>query len=79
MQIAIELPEDFVRFQGQPAVQQDVRLSYGLWLFQTERVTLAKAAQVAGLDIYDFLSACKERQIPVLALTEDELLAEIAD
>lgn len=78
MQIAIEVPEDFVNFQGERVVQQDVRMSYGLWLFQSGRVTLAKAAQVAGLDIYDFLSACKERQIPVLAMTEDELLAEVA-
>jgi len=77
MQIAIELPEDFVHFQGERAVQQDVRLSYSLWLFQTGRVTLAKGAQVAGLDIYDFMTACKERRIPIIALSENDLLAEI--
>lgn len=35
MQIAIERPEVNVRFQGDLAVQQHLRLSYGLWLFRT--------------------------------------------
>jgi predicted HTH domain antitoxin len=77
MQIAIELPNDFVAFQSRQQVQRDIRLSYALWLFQNERVTIAKAAELAGLDIYDFMVACKENRVPVINITREELLEEL--
>ncbi len=77
MQIAIELPNDFVAFQAPQQVQRDIQLSYALWLFQNERVTIAKAAELAGLDIYDFMAACKENQVPVINITREELLEEL--
>ena len=77
MQIAIDLPGDFVAFQGEQTIRQDVKLSYALWLYQTEHVTLSKAAELAGLDIYDFMSACKNSRIPVIAIDRAELIAEM--
>lgn len=53
MQIAINLPNDFVAFQSPSDIEKDMRLSYSLWLFKNSRVTLTKAAELAGLDIYD--------------------------
>jgi len=55
-----------------------VRASYALWLYQRERVTLAKAAEIAGVTLYDFMSLCKSNQIPVLDISRDELVAELA-
>jgi predicted HTH domain antitoxin len=78
MQIAIELPNDFVAFQTAADISQEVRASYALWLYQRERVTLAKAAEVAGVSLYDFMSLCKSNQIPVIDLSKEELLAELA-
>lgn len=77
MQIAIELPNDFVAFQAQHQVQRDISLSYALWLFQNERVTIVKAAELAGLDIYDFIAACKENRVPVINISREELLEEL--
>lgn len=77
MQIAIDLPNDFVIFQGEQTVQRDIRLTYALWLFKAELVTIAKAAQIAGLDIFDFMAACKDNRIPVIAIDRAELLAEL--
>lgn len=48
MQIAIELPNDFVTFQTPAAIQQEIRSAYALSLYQKERVTLVKAAELAG-------------------------------
>lgn len=78
MQIAIDLPNNFVAFQATADIRQEVRTSYALWLFQRERVTLAKAAEVAGVSLYDFMSLCKSNQIPVIDVSRDELLAELA-
>jgi predicted HTH domain antitoxin len=78
MQIAIDLPNDFVAFQAVSDIQQEVRISYALWLFQHERVTMVKAAELAGVDLYDFMGLCKANQIPVIDITQDELLEELA-
>ena len=39
MQIAIELPNEFVNFQSAADIEKDMRLSYALWLFKNSRVT----------------------------------------
>ncbi len=77
MQIAIELPNDFVMFQSEPTLRQEISTSYALWLYQRERVTLAKAAKLAGLDLYDFMAACKDSLVPVVDISRQELLDEL--
>jgi len=78
MQVAIDLPNDFVAFQAAADIRHEVQASYALWLYQRERVTLAKAAEVAGVSLYDFMGLCKSNQIPVIDVSRDELLAELA-
>lgn len=78
MQVAIDLPNDFVAFQAAADIRQEVRGSYALWLYQRERVTLAKAAEIAGVSLYDFMGLCKSNQVPVIDVSRDELLAELA-
>ena len=77
MQIAIDLPNDFVQFQTDTDIQQEIRLSYAIWLYQQQRVTLGKAAELAGVDIYDFMSFCKVNKVPVIDLSRDEILEEL--
>lgn len=77
MQIAIELPNDFVTLQAKQQVQREIRLSYALWLYKAGRVTIVKASELAGMDLYDFMKSCKENQVPVIDLTRDELLEEL--
>ena len=78
MQIAIDLPNDFVTFQSATDIQQEIRNAYALWLYQTQKVTLAKAAELAKINLYDFMSLCKTNNIPVINITRDELLEELA-
>lgn len=77
MQVAIDLPNDLVAFQGAADTRQELRTSYALWLFQRERVTLTKAAEIAGVSLYEFLNLCKSNQIPVIDMSRDELTAEL--
>ena len=78
MQIAIDLPNDFVAFQAVPDIRQEIRTSYALWLFQRERVTLVKAAELAGVALYDFMSICKSNRIPIIDISREELLEELS-
>lgn len=78
MQIAIDLPNDFVSFQTMAEITQEIRSSYALWLYQRERVTLAKAAELAGLSLYDFMSLCKLNRVAVIDMTRQDLLDDLA-
>lgn len=78
MQIAIDLPNDFVAFQAIHEIRQEVRTSYAMWLYQQSRVTLAKAAELAGVDLYDWMIICKTHQIPIIDISREELQAELA-
>lgn len=78
MRIAIELPNDFVQFQAEPEIRAEVRASYALWLYQRGRVTLAKAAELAGVSLLDFMQICKANQTPVIDITREELLEELS-
>jgi predicted HTH domain antitoxin len=53
------------------------QLSHALKLFKSSEVTLSKAAELAGLDIYDFMNVCKQERIPVIDVTREELLEEM--
>lgn len=79
MQVAIDLPNDFVSFQALPDLQQEIRASYALWLYQHARVTLGKGAELAGLDIYEFMALCKRSRVPVLDQTRADLAADLAE
>jgi predicted HTH domain antitoxin len=78
MQIASELPNEFVAFQATSDIKREVRISYALWLYQKERVTLSKASELAGLALYDFMEVCKDARVPVIDITRAELLEELS-
>ena len=77
MPVAINLPSDFVAMQTADVIEREMRISYALALFKAARVTLSKAAELAGMTIYDFIRTCKENQIPVIDITREELLQEL--
>ncbi len=79
MQIAIDLPNDFVELQAIPEIQQEMRVAYALWLYQKQRITLVKAAELAGVDLYEFMNICKTNRISVIDISRDELLEELAE
>lgn len=78
MQIAVNLPNDFVAFQSPADIEKDILLSYSLWLSKNSRAKLAKAAELAGLDIYDFMTACKQNEVAVIDISKEELQEELA-
>jgi predicted HTH domain antitoxin len=77
MQVAINLPSDFVEMQTVTVIEREMRISYALALFKAARVTLSKAAELAGMNIYDCMKACRENRIPVIDITREELLQEM--
>jgi len=79
MQIAVEVPSDFMALREKQTVEQEMRLSYALQLFKNAEITLSKAAQLAGYNHYEFIDACKKERIPVINISKEELLNELKD
>lgn len=77
MKITLNLPNNFTTLQSVNEIEQDIRLSYSLWLFKNAKVTLAKAAELADLTIYEFMAACKKNDIFVIDMSKEELLEDI--
>ena len=77
MQVAIDLPNDFVGILTEQAIAREMRVTYALALFKDARVTLAKAAELAGMNIYEFMSVCKAQRISVIDISRDELVQEM--
>lgn len=50
----------FMVLREKQSVAQEMRLSYALQLFKSAKITLSKAAQLAGLNHYEFIDACKK-------------------
>ena len=77
MQLAIELPNDFMALEKEHEVQQEMRLSYALRLYKHAKVTISRASQLAGIDIYQFMAACKQEEIEVIDASKETLLEEL--
>jgi predicted HTH domain antitoxin len=75
--VEISLPNDFVELQGKPETQRELAQSYGLWLYQRGRVTISRAAQLSGLDLYDFMMLCKAERIPTIDSDSAALRSEL--
>lgn len=54
-----------------------MKLSYALRLYKHAKVTISRAAQLAGLDIYQFMAACKQEEIPVIDVSKEELETQL--
>jgi len=78
MQIALDLPNDFVALQPIKDIEREIRLSYALWLFRQAKITLSKAAELAAMDIYSFIAECKKNEVPVINISKEELQEELA-
>ena len=55
---------------------RSLRLEMALDLFKTDEVSLGRAAEIAGLDYWQFQAELRERQIPIVIEAEP---AEVMD
>ena len=60
--------------QAESVIRKGIAISYALKLYQRERVTLAKAAELSGPGLYDFMRVCKDNRIPVFDVSRANLV-----
>ena len=77
--ITIELPSDILLTlnENEKELKQDIKTSLALWLYQLEKLTIGKAAQIAGLSRLEFDSVLVKNGINVSNLTDEDVLDDI--
>ena len=71
MQVSIDLPDVYFSFYDKPTLVKELQLSL-LILFKQSKVSITKAANIAGMDLYEFMKECKRNEIPVINISVEE-------
>ncbi len=77
MQLTIEIPDQLLQGYNQNQTAQQIKLYAALLMFQSGQLSRGAACELAGVDSYDFLTACKLHHISVINTTEDEIEADV--
>jgi predicted HTH domain antitoxin len=60
MQLTLDIPDQYL--QGQNQTAQQIKLYAALLMFQSGQLSRGAACELAGIDIYEFFSACSIHQ-----------------
>ena len=80
--ISIELPQDaFSALRQEPAAfVREMRLAAAVKWYELERISQAKAAEIAGVSRAEFLAALSRYNVtPFQYHSADDLISEVAD
>jgi len=73
--ITKDLPDAYIKMFDESKLKDQVKLAYALMLYKQEDASISKAAEIAGMDIYEFMFECKKHGLTTLD-TEPESLKE---
>jgi len=76
MQLLIDLTDVYFSFYDKSTLTKEIQLSLALILFKQSKISISKAASIAGLDLYEFMKECKKNEIPVINMSVEELDSE---
>ncbi len=77
--IHIDLPSDILLIlnESEKELKQRIKFSLAVQLYRQQKVTLGKAAQIAGISRLQFEKALSEKKIPISFLDFDDVLGDI--
>lgn len=77
--INIDLPSDILLTlnESEQELRKRIKFSLALQLYVNQKVTIGKAAQIAGMPRFQFESVLSENKIPISTLEPDDVLRDI--
>lgn len=74
--ISIDFPSDILLSlnKNENELKQDIKLALAIRLFRLQKLTIGKAAQIAGLSRLDFETVLSENEVPISNLTIEEVM-----
>jgi len=77
MQIVIDVPEQYLLDDTVESLTDRFKLYTALMMFRTGKISAGAACELAGVDRYTFMAACRRHDIPVVNYPPEELEAEL--
>jgi predicted HTH domain antitoxin len=74
--LTLDFPADILLAlnSSENEIKEQIRISFAIRLYQTEKLSIGKAAQVAGLSRLKFETLLSQNSIPISFLTKEEVL-----
>lgn len=81
MQLALELPENIFSALRLPPTEfaREMRIAAAVQWYSERRISQEKAAEIAGQSRAQFIDELRQRKVPAIQISEDELDAELAN
>lgn len=78
-ELTLEYPDDLLVTSGQPRaeVEREMKFQLAVRLFEVGRLSLGKAAELAGWNRLRFADELGRMQVPVVNLDDEEIQAEL--
>jgi predicted HTH domain antitoxin len=77
MQIILEIPEKYLSTQSKKQTIEQFKLYSALLMFQSGELSRGAACEFAGINIYDFLYACKKHKISLINSSVESIEGDI--
>ena len=77
MRLVVDVPDNFYNFFQAKELEKEIALNNALMLFMQEKVSVSLAAELAGLNLYDFIFYCNQNNIPVYNLLPEDIENEL--
>ncbi|PIY09931.1 MAG: hypothetical protein COZ18_07035 [Flexibacter sp. CG_4_10_14_3_um_filter_32_15] len=76
--LSIDFPSDILLAlnSSESELKQQIQISLAIRLYQTEKLTIGKAAQIAGLSRLGFETLLSENKISISSLSEKEVFED---
>lgn len=77
--ISIDFPKDILLAlnETEQELKQRIKISLAIQLYKLQKLTIGKAAQVAGLSRWDFETLLSDNEIPISLLTFEEIIGDV--
>jgi len=79
MQLILNIPDNLFSFNNAKEVENEIKLNNALFLFMQGKISVSMAAELSGLNLYDFIYYCKQNNIPVFNISPEDLDNELKE
>jgi len=56
---------------------EEIKLEFAIWLYEKDKISLRKAARMAGINWLDFSNILCQRNIPTIKMTQEDFKIEV--
>ena len=77
--VTIDFPSDILLAlnENEQELKKDIKLSFAIRLYRMEKLTIGKAAQIAGMSRYDFETVLSDNEISISNLNFTDVMKDV--